>query len=129
MKNWAVGWTEKQEVTSVKCARAHYGLRSATASLRPMCWSCALLGQSRLYGEFEELMLFLMKRLWFFLMKKKCTGMFAPAGMVQSAELRLWVVRTRTTSKHDRLHRLGRADLRRKRESGGARFHENNTHL
>ena len=23
MKNWAVDWQEKQEITSVKCARAH----------------------------------------------------------------------------------------------------------
>ena len=47
---------------------------------------------------------------------------------VQSAELRLWVVRTRTTSRPDRLDRLRRAVLRRERGSGGAQFHENNAH-
>ena len=45
-KNWALGRQERQETTSVKCARAHCGLRFATASLRPMCWSCVLLGPS-----------------------------------------------------------------------------------
>ena len=33
VKSWAEGWKENQEITSVKCARAHYGLRCATASL------------------------------------------------------------------------------------------------
>ena len=45
-KDWTLLLEEGQETTSVKCARAHNGLRFVTASLWQMCWSCVLLDPS-----------------------------------------------------------------------------------
>ena len=100
-------WAEGGRTTSRKCARALCGPHSATASLRLMCYARVLPDEKERYKSVHS-----------------CPSV----GMAQSAELRFWVVRTRTTTRLDHLHRLRRADLKRTKGSGGARFHVSNAH-